>query len=187
MTPRWLGRLLRNVHAGERHSLAHHPTLSGVPETISLESPWFLNGEHMPPRSAGIGVGDNISPPFAWKGIPAETVELAILMEDLDVPLPRPVVHTVAYGISPDHGGLAEGAFNVGMARVAFGRGTLGNHGYAGPRPLPGHGPHRYLFHLLALNRPARFTSAPGAKEFMKGVAGTVVARGVWAGTYEQK
>jgi phosphatidylethanolamine-binding protein (PEBP) family uncharacterized protein len=186
MKLRWLGRLLRNVHAGERHSLAHHPAMSGVPETISLESPWFLNGKEMPLRSAGIGVGDNVSPPFTWMGIPAETVELAILMEDLDVPLPRPVVHTIAYGISPDGGGMAEGAFNFGKADVAFGRGTLGNQGYAGPRPIPGHGPHRYLFHILALNRPSRFTSTPRAKEFLKGIAGTVVARGQLAGTYEQ-
>jgi len=182
----WLGRLLRNMRADERHSLAHHPVLSSVPETISLESPWFRNGEQMPLRSGGGGRGNNISPPFTWKGIPAETVELAILMEDLDVPQPWPVVHTVVYGILPGGAGIAEGAFNFGASNVSFGKGTLGNRGYAGPRPIPGHGPHRYVFHILALNRGARFTSAPRAKKLLEGVAGTVIARGNLTGTYEQ-
>jgi|SRR5258708_607643 len=64
----------------------------------------------MPLRSAGIGVGENISPPLSWSGVPAATAELAILMEDPDAPLPRPFVHMITYRISPDKSGLAERA-----------------------------------------------------------------------------
>jgi phosphatidylethanolamine-binding protein (PEBP) family uncharacterized protein len=182
----WLGRLLRGVRAGELHSVANNSALNGVPETIFLESAWFLNGEHMPLSSAGIGVGENVSPPFTWRGIPAETVELAIIMEDLDSPWPRPVVHMIACGISPDCAGMAEGTLAPTTSDVCFGKGTVGAPGYGGPRPVPGHGPHRYVFYILALNRHAKFQVPPTLKEFLKDVMGTVIAYGRLVGTYER-
>jgi phosphatidylethanolamine-binding protein (PEBP) family uncharacterized protein len=107
---RWIGRILRGVRSGERHSASNHAALVGVPEVISLKSEWFLNGKQMPLRCAGIGVGENISPPLNWSGVPARTVELAVIMEDPDAPLPRPFVHMIAYRISPDKSSVAEGA-----------------------------------------------------------------------------
>jgi Raf kinase inhibitor-like YbhB/YbcL family protein len=186
MNLHWLGRLLRGVRAGDRHSVANHPALNGVPETISLESAWFLNDGHMPLGSAGIGVGENISPPFTWKGIPAEAVELAIIMEDMDAPLHRPFVHMIACGISPDRTGMAEGTLAHRTRDVYFGKSTLGAQGYMGPRPVPGHGPHRYVFYILALNRYTKFQSPPKLKEFLKDVTGTVVAYGHLVGAYER-
>jgi Raf kinase inhibitor-like YbhB/YbcL family protein len=186
MSLRWLGRLLRNVHAGDRHSLAHHPALSGVAETISLESAWFVNGGQMPLASAGSGVGKNTSPPLMWNKIPAEAAELAIILEDLDVPLPRPVVHMIACRISPERTSMAEGALAKGAKDVFFGKSPVGTQGYMGPGPVPGHGPHRYVFYLLALSRPTEFQSPPKRKEFLANVAGTVIAYGRLTGTYEQ-
>jgi phosphatidylethanolamine-binding protein (PEBP) family uncharacterized protein len=95
---RWIGRILRAVRAGERYSASNHAALLGV-EVISLKSAWFLNGKQMPLRSAGMGVGVNISPPLSWSGAPAGTVELAIIMKDPDAALPWPFVHMIAYRI----------------------------------------------------------------------------------------
>ena len=186
MNAPWIGRILRGVRAGERHSASNHAALLDVPETISLKSEWFLNGKPMPLRSAGIGVGENISPPLSWSGIPAGTIELAILMEDPDAPLPRPFVHMIAYGISPDKFNVAEGALAHESIGVAFGRSTAGAQGYKGPRPVPGHGPHRYIFQILALSRRTAFSSAPKLKAFLNGISGTVVGRGMLVGTYER-
>lgn len=182
----WLGRLLRGIRAGERHSLANNPALNGVPEEITLESTWFSNNGHMPLRSAGNDVGDNISPPFTWRDIPAETVELAIVMEDIDAPMPRPVVHMIAYGISPDRTGMAEGALADGAKDVLFGKSTLGTLGYSGPRPLSAHGRHRYAFYILALTGHATFQSHPKLTEFTKKIMGKVVAYGHLVGEYER-
>ena len=102
MNVRWLGRLLRGIRAGERHSILKHPALTNVPNVISVKSEWFHNGEAMPPRSAGAGVGENVSPPLTWSGVPAGTEEIAIIIEDLDAPLPRPFVHMIAYHIAPN-------------------------------------------------------------------------------------
>ena len=141
---------LRGVRAGERHAASNHAALFGVPELISLKSEWFLNGKQMPLRSAGMGVGENISPPLSWNGVPAGTVELAIIMEDPDAPLPRPFVHMVVYRISPDKSSVAEGAFAHEDIGVAFGRSTAGAQGYLGPRPVPGHG------HIATFSRYSR-------------------------------
>jgi Raf kinase inhibitor-like YbhB/YbcL family protein len=183
---RWIGRILRGVRAGERHSASNHAALLGVPEAISLKSEWFLNGKQMPLRSAGIGVGENISPPLSWSDIPPGTVELAIIMEDPDAPLPRPFVHMIAYRISPDKSGVAEGALAHEATGVVFGRSTAGAQGYMGPRPVPGHGPHRYIFQMLALSRCTAFSSAPKLKAFLNGISGTVIGRGTLVGTYER-
>jgi Raf kinase inhibitor-like YbhB/YbcL family protein len=183
---RWIGRILRAVRAGERHAASNHAALLGVPEVISLKSEWFLNRKQMPLRSAGVGVGENISPPLSWNGVPAGTVELAIIMEDPDAPLPRPFVHMIAYRISPDKSGVAAGALAREAAGVAFGRSTAGAQGYMGPRPVPGHGPHRYSFQIFALSRSTAFSSAPKLKAFLDGISGTVIGRGILVGTYER-
>ena len=183
---RWIGRILRGVRAGERHSASNHTALLGVPEVLSLKSDWFLNGTQMPHFSAGIGVGETISPPLSWSGVPAGTVELAIIIEDPDAPLPRPFVHMIAYRISADKTSVAEGTLAHEAIGVAFGKSTAGAQGYMGPRPVPGHGPHRYIFQILALSRHTAFSSAPKLKAFLNGISGTVIGRGMLVGTYER-
>ena len=186
MNVRWIGRILRGVRAGDRRSASNHAALLGVPEVILLKSEWFLNGKRMPLRSAGIGVGENISPPLSWSGVPAGTVELAIIMEDPDAPLPWPFVHMIAYRIAADQVGFAEGALVRVACGMAFGKSTAGAQGYIGPRPIPGHGPHRYIFQILALSRRTAFSSAPKIRVFLDGISGTVIGRGMLIGIYER-
>ena len=61
----------------------------------------------------------------------------------------------------------------------------LSRDGYSGPRPIPGHGPHRYRFHVLAVGCrvPDDVTSG---KALMQAIAGQVIARGTLKGTYER-
>jgi Raf kinase inhibitor-like YbhB/YbcL family protein len=183
MSTQWLGRMLRSVRAGNRHSLTNHLALSGVPHSIVVRSGWFEDRGPMPLSSAGLGVGDNISPPLSWTGVPTNTAELALVVEDLDPPLPRPIVHLIAYGIPPDHF-LTEDQLAGATPGLSFGKNTLGTKGYTGPRPIPGHGPHRYVFHLLALDRPALLGSAPKLKAFLNAIQGTVIGYGSMSGTY---
>jgi len=95
----------------------------------------------MPSRSAGVGVGENVSPPLTWSGMPVGTAEIAIILEDPDAPLPRPFVHMIAYHIAPDNRMPAEGGLNREARDVLFGKSTTGAKGYMGPRAVPGHGP----------------------------------------------
>lgn len=68
---------------------------------------------------------------------------------------------------------------------MRFVPGSSGHRGYTGPRPIPGHGPHRYRFHLFALAEPIP-ESVATAKALLKQMAGHVLARGVLTGTYER-
>jgi Raf kinase inhibitor-like YbhB/YbcL family protein len=163
-----------------------HPALTNVPNAISVSSEWFQNGETMPPRSAGVGVGENVSPPLMWSGVPAGTAEIAIIIEDPDAPLPRPFVHMIAYHIAPNNLTLGEGALNREARDILFGKSTAGARGYMGPRPIPGHGPHRYRFYVLALNRPLGTLIAPKLKTFLKRISGRTIGYGCLVGIYER-
>jgi phosphatidylethanolamine-binding protein (PEBP) family uncharacterized protein len=178
-----LGRLLRNVRTGE-----HRSPLAGAgftaPYDITVTSTAFGDGAAMPMASAGKGVGDNVSPELRWTGLPTETRQLVLIIDDVDVPLPRPLLHTVAV-IEPGVQGVDTGALQPGTAGMRFIPGGLGHRGYAGPRPIPGHGPHHYRFHVLALDEPIP-DHIETAKALLRQMAGHVLARGVLTGTYER-
>ena len=89
-------------------------------------------------------------PALQWTGVPADTKQLVLMMDDLDVPMPKPLMHTIAV-LEPDIGGLAEGELKPGTTGVRLVK-AFGDT-YAGPRPIPGHGPHHYRFLVFALDQ----------------------------------
>ena len=182
-----LGTWLRGIRAGEKHLAFADPRFSAAPMTIALTSSAFIDGGPMPKRYAGPGAGDNISPPLGWSNLPAATRELVLIMQDPDAPLPRPVTHLAVAGIPIGWTGLAEGALAATAGPpLAFVRGTFGRTGYAGPRPISGHGPHRYVFQIFALNRGLALPALPKLDLVLAGMADMLLARGVLVGTYER-
>lgn len=187
MLSRLLGRLLRGRKAGEDKLAWYHPAVAAAPATLQLRSGSFADGETIPRRHAGRGVGDNLSPALSWSGLPEGTRELLLIVEDADAPLPRPFVHLIASGIDPQLPGLAEGVLDGPANRfAALGRNSFGKPAYVGPRALPGHGPHRYSFQLLALDRALRFDTPPKLRELLAGLDGAVLARGRLDGLFER-
>jgi hypothetical protein len=178
-----IGKLLRNVRVGEHRSPF---TGSGfaAPNDITVTSKAFEDGGAMPKASAGKGVGEDRSPQLSWSGIPPQTQQVVLIIDDLDVPLPRPLLHTVAV-IEPGVVSVDAGELKAGTAGLRFIPGSLGHRGYAGPRPIPGHGPHRYRFLVFALDEPVA-ESVTKAKALVKQMAGHVLARGVLTGSYER-
>jgi phosphatidylethanolamine-binding protein (PEBP) family uncharacterized protein len=153
-----IGKLLRNVRAGE-----HRSPLAGS----DLAAP-----------------DDITSPQLSWAGLPSQTRQVVLIIDDVDVPLPRPLLHTVAV-IEPSVQNVDTGALQPGTAGMRFIPGGLGHRGYAGPRPIPGHGPHRYRFLAFALDQPIP-DGVDTAKTLLKQMAGHVLARGTLTGTYER-
>jgi phosphatidylethanolamine-binding protein (PEBP) family uncharacterized protein len=178
-----LGRLLYRVRAGEQRSPLAGPEFD-APDTITVSSTVFTDGGAMPLSSAGKGVGDNISPPLCWTGLPPGTRQLVLIIDDVDVPLPRPLIHTIAV-IDPTVRGVAAGALQPGTAGMRFIPGGFGRRGYAGPRPIPGHGPHRYRFQVFAVEEPIPDTVTT-AKALLATMPGHVLASGVLTGTYQR-
>jgi hypothetical protein len=155
-----------------------------APESITVTSSAFTDGGPMPKSSAGKGVGDNTSPPLRWDGLPADTRQVVLIIDDVDVPLPRPLLHTIAV-IEPPLDGVTAGSLQPGTAGMRFIRADLGHRGYAGPRPIPGHGPHHYRFHVFAIDEPIA-DSVTSTKALLAAMSGHVLARGVLTGTYER-
>ncbi|MGO9353563.1 MAG: YbhB/YbcL family Raf kinase inhibitor-like protein [Mycobacterium sp.] len=178
-----LGKVLRRVRASEQRSPLSGSGF-GAPESIAVTSSAFTDGGAMPSSSAGKGVGDNISPPLRWTGLPPETRHVVLIVDDVDVPLSRPLLHTIAV-IDRALDGVTAGGLQPGCAGIRFIRADLGHRGYAGPRPIPGHGPHHYRFHVFAIDRPIP-DGVTTAKALLATMSGHVLARGVLTGTYER-
>ncbi len=184
---RAIGRLLQPVRAGDRRLAWNDPRGADAPESLHLTSAAFPDSEPMPTRFAGAGVGQNISPPLEWSGAPSGTRAFALIVQDPDAPVFRPIVHLLAIGIPADCAALGEGALSPASgAGITFGRGSFGRVGYAGPRPVRGHGAHRYAFQLFALSRPIELGERRDLAEVLKAMGGAVLARGKLVGTFER-
>ena len=184
---RLIGGWLRSVRGHDGHLASNDARIADAPETIRLISPAFDDGSLIPQRYAGAGIGDNLSPPLAWSNVPLGTKELVLILQDPDAPLPRPVVHLIAIGLPLDAFSVPEGFLTPGASRtLGFGRGFMGRIGYTGPRPVLGHGPHRYVFQLFALSQSLGLAGTPGIDAVMDQVASSVLARGKLTGVYER-
>lgn len=179
LTP--LGWAFRNRHADEAASVANARELA-TEHHITLTSPSFADGEVIPAKHCGRFIGDDISPALEWSALPAGTADLLLVMEDLNSPGAVPRIHTIA-AFPPTGAGLREGALTRDSDGIRFLPGRRGPGTYAGPRPLPGHGPHRYRFHLYALDTPLDLTTVPDAGHLPAALAGHVLASGTLTGT----
>ena len=178
-----IGWLLRPLRAGESHLAWNR--LEGVQERLTISSPAFGDGAAIPQRYAGEGVGQNVSPPLRFSSVPRGTAELVLIVQDPDAPLPRPIVHLIAR-LPGTATGVTEGGLMPGHA-VFFGQGSFGRYGYAGPRPIRGHGKHRYVFQLFAVGRPLEEIAETNLKDHLEAMRGHVLARGRLTGTFERK
>lgn len=185
---RIIGRLLRARHGRDAYLAWNDPRLTDVPDSITLRSPAFADGAPIPVAFAGVGVGDNVSPPLYWSGLPAGTLAVMILIEDPDAPLARPVVHLIAANISASIQHVEAGMLNASSGMdLMLGLGSFDRIGYAGPRPILGHGPHRYIFQIFALDRLFAFSAAPSLDALLEATRGAVLAKGRLIGTYERR
>jgi phosphatidylethanolamine-binding protein (PEBP) family uncharacterized protein len=176
-----LGRALRNRRPDPALSLAEDPAFA-TSGRIELTSPAFRDGDTIPAEHCGPLIGDNISPALEWSTLPEGTRQLLLVFEDLDVPRRAPGLHTiVTFAPLPD--GLAAGALRTDDPRFRFLPTLFGRAAYVGPRPLPGHGPHVYRFHLYALDRTVDLTEVGSVSHLPAAVAGHVLASGTLTGT----
>lgn len=116
---------------------------------LALTSNGFADGQEIPRKFTCDGL--NISPPFAWNGVPAETQSLLFACLDPDAPGGL-FHHWVAYNIPAELMELEEG-YRGGMSdpRFAQAANDFGKLGYGGPCPPHGHRRHGYRFRLSAL------------------------------------
>ena len=157
---------------------------------LPVSSDAFADGQPMPVRFTQDGA--NVSPPLRWEGLPPRTRSVVLLVEDADIPLPRPLVHLIVHSISPGKGGFAEGEIPLRQRGAApdgwmCGRNALARPGWTAPSPPPGHGPHRYAFQVFALGDKLSFAYPPGRSMLLRTMRPHLLAQGRLIGTYERR
>ena len=153
---------------------------------ITLKSPAFENGSRLPVRHTG--EGEDLSHALSWEGVPPDAKELALIMDDSDAPTPQPWVHWVIYHIPVTCTSLPEGTNQKnGPEGSKEGLNTWGTLGYRGPLPPKGHGEHRYVFRLYALNTELILPTKVSREALDKAMSGHIIAEGALLGTFERK
>lgn len=175
-----LGWALRNKRPDEAASIANAPELA-TDNRIVLTSPSFRDGQVIPARHCGQFIGSEISPALTWSTLPAATTDLLFVLEDLDNPGTVPGIHTIA-AFAPTDGGLPEGALTPDNPAIRFLPNRRGQATYLGPRPLPGHGTHRYRWHLYAIDTGIDLTAVADIDELPSVLKGHILAAGTLTG-----
>lgn len=186
--PDVVGGALRAQRAGTDQLACTLVERPGELSAIELSSPAFADDAALPTEYTADGAGR--SPPLQWRGVPAGTVSLVLIVEDADAPTPQPLVHAIAVDLPVHDGGLDEGALGGANDQVTDGV-TTGRNSYLQtrwlpPDPPPGDGKHRYHFQLFALAAGAKFSSKPGHDEVLDALRHYAIASGRLIGTYER-
>lgn len=133
-------------------------TSNEVP-AFSVSSGSFRDGQTLPgaQRSGRMHAGgQDQSPQLSWSGAPAGTRSYAVTVFDPDAPGRGGFWHWAVLDIPVDVMSLPAGAGSEGSGALPPGAVQLKNdagfHGYLGAAPPPGHGPHRYVVTVRALD-----------------------------------
>ncbi len=116
--------------------------------TFTLTSNDLTDGGVLP--DAQVQAKGNTSPHLAWSGAPEGTKSFAITCFDPDAPTGSGFWHWTVANIPADVSEIATGG-PVPSGAVE-GRTDYGEPGFGGAAPPPGHGPHRYIFTVFAVD-----------------------------------
>jgi Raf kinase inhibitor-like YbhB/YbcL family protein len=149
---------------------------------IALTSPAFGFGERIPTEYTADG--RDASPPLKWDGVPAGARGLALICEDPDATRGT-FAHWVAFNLPPDTRELGEGvpAKESLPGGAAQGANGFGRPGYGGPSPPAGK-PHRYVFHLHALDEKLDLPAGVTREQLASAMKGHILGQGELTGTY---
>jgi Raf kinase inhibitor-like YbhB/YbcL family protein len=168
----WAGRASAILVASRWHADSAPPTEAAM----QVNSKSISSGGEFPKRETCDGADS--SPQLSWSGAPPHARSFALILDDPDAPSGT-FTHWVVWNIPaaarelPEN--LPKSAQTPEGARQ--GRNDFGNTGYAGPCPPPGK-PHRYFFHLYALDNLPEVEPGAGRSELENAMQGHVLARG---------
>ncbi|WP_019812794.1 YbhB/YbcL family Raf kinase inhibitor-like protein [Saccharomonospora saliphila] len=169
-----------------------YDSLPHVP-SFTLRSDDVAEGRTLPvPQRSGImgAGGEDRSPHLAWDGFPAETKSFAVTCFDPDAPTGSGFWHWAVFGIPASVTELASGAGDEQGSGLPDGATTLkgdaGVRQYLGAAPPPGHGEHRYIFAVHALDVAALEIGRDATPAFLGfNLFGHTLARATLTPVYE--
>ena len=153
---------------------------------LIIESSQFKPNDWIPECCSGYD--SDSSPELHIKGLPSETVTLAVIMDDLDHPIHPGFNHWVAWNITPVGKipcGLPQGAVLEKPIHVEQGI-AYGRHCYRGPKP-PFNWNHRYRFTVYALSKKINLDCKGRKNDLLNVINGYILAKGELVGKYQRK
>ncbi len=146
---------------------------------LKLESPVFEHREKIPRRYGY--KNENINPPLNIKGVPEDTISLALIMDDPDAMKPAGKVwdHWIIWNIPPEIKKIKEGIVPEGALE---GKNDYGEPGYGGPNPPDRE--HTYMFELYALDKELELPEGATKKDVKHALKDHILDKAVLKGTY---
>lgn len=172
----------------------HDPSaLTPAPE-LQVASESFNDGDTLGPdqRSGILGAGGkDMSPQLSWSGAPEGTRSFAVTMWDPDAPDPGGYWHWAVLNIPPEVSSVPAGSGGQDGHALPAGAFQLkndgGRSGYVGAAPPRGHGPHRYIVAVHALNvEDLGIEKDSEARILASALPAHTLARGTITGMFER-
>ncbi len=158
-----------------------------APMTLTLTSPAFSADGSIPKDYTCDG--DDLAPPLAWTGTPADTKSFALIVDDPDAPDPKAPkttwVHWVLYDIPASAAALPKAAGGKSLPPgPREGLNDWKRTGYGGPCPPIGR--HRYFHKLYALDTALGDLHHPTKAALERAMRGHILAETALVGTYQR-
>jgi Raf kinase inhibitor-like YbhB/YbcL family protein len=160
----------------------HYEIRGGRAMSFALDSTAFADGGAIPGRYTCSGA--DVSPALSWTGVPDGTRSLALIAEDPDAP-GGTWTHWVIWNVPAEAASLPEGVPPSETLEdgARQGRNDFRRIGYGGPCPPPGK-PHRYFFHLYALDATLALKAGAARSELERAMKGHVLSKAERMGKY---
>src|SRR5215207_5500030 len=149
---------------------------------MRLTSPAFANGETLPAEYTARGKGH--VPPLVLEDVPDGTRTLALVVYDPDAPRPGPSSHIFDHWVVWNVPGNVRRIDDENSHQGVVGRNSAGQRGWSAPGPPPGSPPHRYVFHVYALDAPVDLSPGSTRTDLEAAVRGHVLAEAELMGTF---
>jgi len=155
--------------------------------SLQVVSPSFENNCPMPKRHTGFG--EDIAPSFKLLNLSPKAVSIAIIMDDLDIPMIKEFNHWVIWNIPkteiiPEN--IPPGPVVPMLGNAIQGVG-YGKNRYRGPKqPVFVRNMHRYIFKFYVLDCFLDLDVNSRKADLLKAMKGHIIRQGSITGTYKR-
>jgi len=129
--------------------------------------------------------GENLIPELGISEIPENTKSLVLVMDDPDAKsvIGRTFDHWLIWNIPPETEKISNDSF---PKKTIQGKNDFGKISYGGPCPPKGHGHHKYVFKIYALDTKLNLPEGSTKSELEKAIKENILEKAETFGFYER-